>query len=230
MKDVKTLIEKVDSLSDLSRILFGDNSSKHREECKIILAQNGIDYLLWKADKNEVKRKYCLFCGKEILGRDRKRRKFCSHSCAANYNNKLKFSTIVTQNNKNCLYCGKPLKKTKTFCSHVCQIKHQNEEYIKKWQNGLITGMVGKDGLSKRIRDYLLAKNNFKCQKCGWCQVNIFTNKIPLQIHHIDGDCTNNNENNLEVLCPNCHSLTANYGNTKQHKSNRIDKRLKRKK
>ena len=27
-----------------------------------------------------------------------------------------------------------------------------------------------------------------------------------------DGDATNNSEDNLQLLCPNCHSLTENYG------------------
>lgn len=44
-------------------------------------------------------------------------------------------------------------------------------------------------------------------------EVNPVTKLVPLQIHHIDGDCLNNNEDNLELLCPNCHSLTETYGN-----------------
>ena len=43
--------------------------------------------------------------------------------------------------------------------------------------------------------------------------MNEYTYLVPLQIHHIDGDCLNNIEDNLELLCPNCHSLTENYGN-----------------
>lgn len=37
------------------------------------------------------------------------------------------------------------------------------------------------------------------------------TGKVPLEIHHIDGNYLNNNISNLQVLCPNCHSLTSNY-------------------
>jgi DNA-directed RNA polymerase subunit RPC12/RpoP len=32
-----------------------------------------------------------------------------------------------------------------------------------------------------------------------------------LEIHHIDGNYLNNTIENLQVLCPNCHSLTLNY-------------------
>ena len=48
-----------------------------------------------------------------------------------------------------------------------------------------------------------------KCEKCGlseWLGV-----QIPLELHHIDGDTYNNNIENLEILCPNCHALTEYY-------------------
>lgn len=49
----------------------------------------------------------------------------------------------------------------------------------------------------------------YKCERCGlekWQD-----EKIPLEIHHIDGDEINSDLNNLQVLCPNCHALTDNY-------------------
>ena len=76
---------------------------------------------------------------------------------------------------------------------------------------------------SNTIRKYLLEKYNNKCQKCGWSEINPFTNKVPLHVHHKDGDCTNNNEDNLELLCPNCHSLTENFGSLNK-KSKRYKK------
>jgi len=41
--------------------------------------------------------------------------------------------------------------------------------------------------------------------------LNKRTGRSPLEINHIDGNWENCKESNLEVLCPNCHSLTANY-------------------
>lgn len=43
--------------------------------------------------------------------------------------------------------------------------------------------------------------------------MNTKTGKIPLEVNHIDGNAKNNIEENLELLCPNCHSLTHNFRN-----------------
>jgi hypothetical protein len=48
-----------------------------------------------------------------------------------------------------------------------------------------------------------------KCECCGLEKWN--ENPIPLEVHHKDGDHLNNELENLEVLCPNCHALTKNW-------------------
>lgn len=53
---------------------------------------------------------------------------------------------------------------------------------------------------------------NFKENKCECCGNTEWLGKpIKLEIHHIDGDNTNHDLNNLQLLCPNCHSFTDNY-------------------
>jgi Zn finger protein HypA/HybF involved in hydrogenase expression len=52
-----------------------------------------------------------------------------------------------------------------------------------------------------------------KCSNCGWNQKHPVTGHSPLEIDHIDGNANNNNEANLRLLCPNCHSLTVTYKN-----------------
>ena len=34
---------------------------------------------------------------------------------------------------------------------------------------------------------------------------------IPLELHHINGNKFDNRIENLQILCPNCHSFTDNY-------------------
>jgi predicted restriction endonuclease len=92
------------------------------------------------------------------------------------------------------------------------------EQYINDWQQGINTGMRGKTSLSHHIRKYLFEKYDSKCCQCGWSEINPYTNKIPLEVEHIDGDYTNNCESNLELLCPNCHSLTKTYKGANKNK------------
>ena len=116
-----------------------------------------------------------------------------------------------------CRNCGKDINGNRIFCCTKCQRDYEYKTYISRWKNGLESGLRGKYSVSQNIRRYLFEKHNNKCEKCGWGEVNLFTGKVPLQIHHIDGNSENNIEENLQVLCPNCHSLTENFGsrNTK---------------
>lgn len=113
---------------------------------------------------------------------------------------------------KYCLNCGKELLDYQSkYCSSNCQQEYQYQEKIKQWKSGTFNGRSGKYGLSKSVRKYMLLKANNRCELCGWNKINSYTGKTPLEIHHIDGDYTNNTEENLQVLCPNCHSLTGTY-------------------
>lgn len=111
----------------------------------------------------------------------------------------------------NCLNCNKKIKNKNKFCSIVCQKEYQYKEYIKDWKNNKVTGLKGEYQISNYIKTYLFKKYNNKCARCNWGEINKYTNKIPLEVEHIDGNYKNNNEENLILLCPNCHSLTSTY-------------------
>lgn len=83
---------------------------------------------------------------------------------------------------------------------------------VDRWKNDPTTAMNSVGALNRTVRAYLLKEANHKCSKCGWGEINTATGNVPLQIDHIDGDYRNNSPDNLRVLCPNCHSLTHNYG------------------
>ena len=124
-----------------------------------------------------------------------------------------------------CLNCNKELEKSqKKYCCHQCQSEYQNQQKIIEWKSGVFNGLKGDSQLSDIIRNYMLKKANYQCEQCGWHEKNIYTNTIPLEIHHKDGDYKNCNENNLIVLCPNCHSLTENYRGA--NKNGRPDRML----
>ena len=110
-----------------------------------------------------------------------------------------------------CKFCGKEIPKNRSFCSSKCQGGYRTKECLEEWQNGERTGISGEYKIADYVRNYMLKKADYKCEKCGWGKINPFTGKIPLEIHHIDGDYTNTVEENLQVLCPNCHALTNNF-------------------
>lgn len=115
---------------------------------------------------------------------------------------------------KYCAYCGTELsteKRHNTYCSQNCANAAKRKIKIDAWLNGDFDGMRKGGVLSQTIRNYILEKANYQCELCGWHETNSTTGKIPLEIHHIDGDYENNRPENLQVLCPNCHSLTPNF-------------------
>ena len=69
-----------------------------------------------------------------------------------------------------------------------------------------------------------------KGEKCGWSKVNTSTGKIPLTVNHIDGNHRNNRPENLELICPSCHSLTPNYGALNKGNGRREGRRVWRNK
>ena len=64
---------------------------------------------------------------------------------------------------------------------------------------------------SHKLRLRLLKEGIFeyKCACCG--NSEWLGQQIPLELHHKDGNKDNNNLDNLELRCPNCHYFTETY-------------------
>lgn len=67
----------------------------------------------------------------------------------------------------------------------------------------------------KRLINHSLKEYRCENPECGITEWN--DKPITLQLHHINGDNKDNRLENLQLLCPNCHSQTENYG---KHKNN----------
>mgnify|MGYP001176989790 CR=1 FL=1 len=73
---------------------------------------------------------------------------------------------------------------------------------------------------SYKLKNRLL-KEGLLEHKCNKCKLTAWLDKpIPLELHHKDGNHLNNNLDNLELLCPNCHALTETYRGKNQERSN----------
>ena len=118
---------------------------------------------------------------------------------------------------RECIKCGKDISKrekrnNKECCSLRCANQSRYEEFIKRWLSGDEDGIVGNNYTSIRIKRWIIETRGEKCEKCGWAERNPITGNIPISLHHIDGNWKNNRPENLQLLCPNDHSLTDSNG------------------
>ncbi|MBC9704515.1 MAG: transposase family protein [Enterococcus sp.] len=63
------------------------------------------------------------------------------------------------------------------------------------------------------IKKVILKQRGHQCESCK--NTEWLTLPITLELEHIDGDNTNNDYNNLLLLCPNCHSQTKTWRRAK---------------
>jgi hypothetical protein len=192
----------------------------YSEISKVLNRTSGsIRLKLQKLGYGFVKEKYikriCLNCKCEFDITKLNEKIFCSQSCAATFNNKLR-------NKKHtCLNCKKGIDSWKTYCTKQCVNNHKQKVLFERIENSEI-------GFSeKQLKRYLISKFGEKCMECDWSRIHPITGKVPVQLEHIDGNSENNTLENLKILCPNCHSLTPTFGSLNKG-NGREQRRLKR--
>lgn len=133
----------------------------------------------------------CMVCGKEIYRRpiEIKRsngRAYCSSEC---YGKSCRKETP-------CLVCKKPILAglNKKTCSRSCS--NINRKGIKY----RINSPKDKVKSNRLLKIKLFKTRERKCERCGFEKYEI------LQIHHKDKNKNNNIFDNIEIICPNCHS------------------------
>ena len=132
----------------------------------------------------------CIVCDTVIKN---KNKKFCSKECYK-IHSKPEFD--------NCIQCNTILfgNKRKRFCNQTCFADYNRNIKIEN-----------NTACFYSIKVHLIKTYGEKCSECGWDKKNEYTNKVPIEMDHIDGNSENNNLINLRLLCPNCHSLTKTY-------------------
>lgn len=102
---------------------------------------------------------------------------------------------ISCRKERPCVVCGKLILaglKKKT-CSRGCANKHRAGIKYK------LNQPRSKVKSYRELKIRLLQKRGRVCEKCGYNKYEI------LQIHHKDKNQSNNDLDNLELVCPNCH-------------------------
>lgn len=102
---------------------------------------------------------------------------------------------ISCRKEKPCIICGKPILAglNKKTCSRTCANKHRAGIKYK------INRPRDKVVSYQRQKIRLLKQRGKICERCGYGKFEI------LQVHHRDRNRLNNNLENLELICPNCH-------------------------
>ena len=72
----------------------------------------------------------------------------------------------------------------------------------------------GEKTISASSLRYRLIRDGYKDEVCECCGLSEWMGKkIPLELHHKDGNHYNNSLDNLQILCSNCHMQAHNYSN-----------------
>ena len=139
---------------------------------------------------------------------------FCSSECARSFSTKEKRKEINIAVSKKLL--GR-IGISRFYSEEKWQeIKEKRNLIYKEKLLNADFNTLGEDTIRKRI---LIEQNN-ACNKCNLSEW--LGKKIILELEHIDGNHYNNERNNLEMLCPNCHSLTPTWrGRNKRNNLNR---------
>jgi hypothetical protein len=92
------------------------------------------------------------------------------------------------------------LQQLDVDCSHWKGHAWNKDQRTKEWSDYTKVSSIKK---------HLINERGHKCEGCGLTEW--MGSAMPLEVHHLDGNRCNNDYSNLELLCPNCHSLTGNW-------------------
>ena len=130
----------------------------------------------------------CAICGKkfEHVSSRCNKAKYCSRRCY--HKSQIGKGGAIFK----CYHCGiefrDSLCRDRKYCSSKCVGKANREIWKAKFTT---------------VRRKMIKENKVKiCEICGYNKVFEI-----LGIHHKDGNRENNEKENLQVLCPMCHSL-----------------------
>lgn len=110
-----------------------------------------------------------------------------------------------------CKRCNKKIySQNQTGYCYDCLVEVRRQETLKKWKETGDTGCGVSTTLRNCIRDYIFQKQNEKCAICN-LEARWNGKELHFILDHIDGDASNDFEDNLRLVCPNCDSQLDTY-------------------
>ena len=149
----------------------------------------------------------CGYCN-SVISYEKRKNKFCGHSCSASFNNKGVKRNHSSRSLNNCLYCNTETLNIK-YCSQTCMNQSYIDETVEQIQKTGVLPTHKSGGITVGARKYLISQRGRKCEKCEndrWMGV-----LIPIEFHHKNGNPDDNRETNIQILCSNCHAITINH-------------------
>jgi 5-methylcytosine-specific restriction endonuclease McrA len=175
----------------------------------------------------------CLSCGEEFLAPDTDRSKYCSNDCrydsrrsypkfsdealagavrkATSWTEVCEFAAGIPRTSSLHIKIRKRCAELGIDTSHLLYPEgRKSPATVTKGRTlaGMLASTTTRSGeLRKRlIRDGV---REAKCERCGiesWNEL-----PAPLELHHVDGNHSNNSLENLQILCCNCHAQTDSW-------------------
>lgn len=162
----------------------------------------------------------CNECDKEFKSQKGLNAHQIAHKSGPRYSVLREHTKTINEKTYACKTCKNDNKwrhsQKNIYCSVACQQTDGYNNRIKLWKD---TDKIGIGTVKK-----YLAEQKEGCWECG---ITSWNNKsIVLELEHIDGNSDNNKEDNLSLICPNCHSQTSTYKG--KNKGNGRHTRMKR--
>ncbi len=126
--------------------------------------------------------------------------RFCTSACARSFSTSKNLDEINSK--RSAALVGRSLRVGSTWNEYSAE-KHR-ATFAAKYAD-LPFEELSIDKKRNRVLEY----QNFCCSKCGISEWNGIA--LTLEMDHINGDNADNRRENLECLCPNCHSQTPTW-------------------
>ena len=146
--------------------------------------------------------------------------RFCSIKCARSFSTKFKRNEINAK--VSSILKGKKTKSSGAFKKgndarrFIFDEDARNKALKKRIELRKIEQecLPFEEKADSERRKIILHEQNNKCNRCELFKWQGYI--IVLELHHKDANSKNNTRENLEFLCPNCHSLTDKFRNRKK--------------